>query len=158
MAGKSTYTHDMADAICEQLMEGRSLHSICKQKDYPSIGTVMKWLRENPAFSQQYAHAREAQAEVMGDKVVSIAMEPEKNADPQMLRVQIDAIKWAAGKMRPLKYGEPNLLKKKVDAEFEREMINITPEKDDEEIRLLDKKQLARAVWAALYNPDKEKA
>lgn len=156
MAGKSTFTHDKADTICEQLMEGRSLHSICKQEGMPSIGTVMKWLRENPAFSTQYAHAREAQAEVMGDKMVQLALEPEKNADPQMLRVQIDAIKWAAGRMRPAKYGEANLIRKRADLEFEREMVNITPEaSEDENLPQLDRKQLARVIWHIVNSKQK---
>ena len=144
------------DTICEQLTEGRSLHSICKDEDMPSIGTVMKWVRENTAFSQQYAHAREAQAEIMSDKMVQLALEPEKDADPQQLRMQMDAIKWAAGKMRPSKYGEANLLKRRADQDYDREMINITPTTDEGEVELLDKKELARVIWHTLFAPEEE--
>lgn len=149
---------EVQEKICQLLTEGHSLHAIVKMDGMPTKTTVLRWLKENPAFCVQYAHAREGQSELMADKMVEIALDPPKNADPQLLRVQMDAIKWAAGKMRPLKYGEPNLLKKMVDHEFERKMIDITPDKGEEEVQLLDKKQLARAVWAALYNPDKEKA
>jgi hypothetical protein len=57
------------------------------------------------------AHTSSPQAELMGDRMIEIALDPPKNADPNMLRVQMDAIKWAAGKMRPAKYGAANSVK-----------------------------------------------
>jgi hypothetical protein len=155
MAGKSTYSQDKADAICEMLMEGRSLREIVDMKDMPAMSTVLKWLRENSSFSSQYAHAREAQAELMGDKMVELALHPPKGQDPQMLRVQMDAIKWAAGKIKPAKYGEANLLRKRADLEFEREMIDITPQ-EAEERPPMDRKQFARVMWYLLNAPAEE--
>ena len=157
MAGKSTFSHDKADAVCEKLMEGRSLHSICKDKSLPSVGTVMKWLRENPSFSQQYAHAREAQAELMGDKMVEFALEMPENADWQRVKMQMDAIKWAAGKLKPVKYGEANILKRRTDRQIDEELVNITPEEEVNPIPR-DKKQLARVIWYMLNSPDEAAA
>ncbi len=55
MAGKTTYNEEVADFICEQLMEGLSLGEIMKlenkPKDMPSSRmTIYNWLDQNPAF------------------------------------------------------------------------------------------------------------
>ena len=157
MAGRpSKYTEDLTEEICLLLMLGMSLRNICLKKEMPCIATVMKWLRLNPEFAAQYAHAREAQAELMGDRMVELALNPPKNADPNMLRVQMDAIKWAAGKMRPAKYGADQLLRRRADDDYEREMLNITPDEDPADVHRLDKKQLARVIWHTLLD-DEEK-
>lgn len=146
----------MGNRICRKLASGVSLETICKPRLMPNIWTVYRWLNRHPEFSKDYARARELQAETMADRMVQIAMEDQGSKDPQMLRVKIDAIKWAAGKMRPTKYGEANLLKKRTDLEFEREMIDITPKPTDDE-HLLNKKQLARVIWHTLFSPEEDK-
>ena len=157
MAGRpSKYTEDLTEEICLLLTLGMSLRNICLKKEMPCIATVMKWLRLNPEFAAQYAHAREAQAELMGDRMVELALNPPKNADPNMLRVQMDAIKWAAGKMRPAKYGADQLLRRRADDDYDREMLNITPDEDPADVHRLDKKQLARVIWHTLLD-DEEK-
>ena len=157
MAGRpSKYTEDLTEEICLLLMLGMSLRNICLKKEMPCIATVMKWLRLNPEFAAQYAHAREAQAELMGDRMVEIALNPPKDADPNMLRAQMDAIKWAAGKMRPAKYGADQLLRRRADDDYDREMLNITPDEDPADVHRLDKKQLARVIWHTLLD-DEEK-
>lgn len=103
MAGTSTYNQETADAICERLMEGESLRSICLGDDMPSLSTVMKWRVDNEAFSEQYAHARETQADVLADQVVHIA---DTATDPHLARLQMDARKWYAGKMKSKLYGD----------------------------------------------------
>lgn len=158
MAKSSSYTDDKADAICEMVILGKPLQEICRAEGMPSEPTVYRWLEQFPAFRERYVRARELQAETMADMVVDVAMNAPASEDPSRIRAKMEALKWRAGRLKPAKYGEPNLIRRRADSEFEREMINITPDKDDEEVRLLDKKQLARAVWAALYNPDKEKA
>jgi hypothetical protein len=145
--------HDAVQAkICQQLMTGSSLREICRQKDMPGLETVMGWLRVNPVFSVQYAQAREAQAEMMADRMIEIALNPPKNVDPAVLRAQMEAIKWAAGKMKPAKYGADQLLRRRADDDYEREIINITPEPDGGDVPRLDKKQLARVIWHTLMN------
>ena len=56
-----------------------------------------------PEFSEQYARAREVQADVLADEVIEIA---DTEPDPNRARVMIDARKWLAGKLRPKKYGD----------------------------------------------------
>jgi hypothetical protein len=110
MGRPSGFSQEVADAICEALIEGKSLRSICLAEDMPSKATVCRWLAGNEAFRDQYTHAREFQADTLFDESLDIA--DERNNDltqpdlVQRARLRIDTRKWMAGKLRPQKYGE----------------------------------------------------
>jgi hypothetical protein len=125
MTGRpSTFTVEIADAICERLADGESLRSICETEGMPNKATVFRWLGANEAFRDQYARAREAQADTLVDDILEIADDgrndwmERKNSDGEAIGWQengeairrsvlrIDARKWLAGKMRPKKYGD----------------------------------------------------
>lgn len=97
------FSQDLFDTICERIAEGESLNAICTSDDMPNIATVFRWLGNDTELSDKYARAREAQSDKFVDEIVAIADEAE---DPQLARLQIDARKWVAGKMRPKKYGD----------------------------------------------------
>ena len=104
MTGRpSTYSQEVVGAICERIALGESLRAICRDDAMPAMSTVFKWLTEQPTFSEQYARAREEQAESMADEIVSIADNAE---DAAKARLQIDARKWVASKLKPKKYGD----------------------------------------------------
>jgi hypothetical protein len=118
----SSFTQKAADQICERLGIGESLRSICRDNAMPSISTVCKWLRDFPEFSQQYARAREVQADTLVDEILDIAddgsndwMERREGENTgwkengEALRrsqLRIDARRRLAGKMRPKKHGD----------------------------------------------------
>ena len=116
-------TPELLQTICEQLSEGLSLRAICAKEEMPSVGTVCRWLSEDRAFAEQYARAREAQADAIFDEILDIADDSSNdwidtkdgerfNAEAAARsRIRIDARKWMAGKLRPKVYGE------KVDVE-----------------------------------------
>ena len=124
MAGKTTFTQDKADAICERIADGQSLRTICADEGMPSTSTVCKWLAEQPSFSEQYARARELQADALFDEILEIADDgsndwmERKNADDQSIgwrengealrrsQLRVDARKWMAGKLQAKKYGD----------------------------------------------------
>src|ERR1017187_584660 len=121
MGRPSDFTNEIVDAICERIADGESLRSICLSDDMPSKATVFRWLANDTAFQDLYARARETQADVLFDEVLDIADTPVigittkttvlgiEVTEADMLnhrRLQIDARKWMAGKMRPRKYGE----------------------------------------------------
>lgn len=124
MTGITTFTEEIGDAICERIALGESVRSICDDETMPSMSTVFKWLRDNKAFSQQYARAREVQADALFDDIIDIADDgrndwmEKRNADGENIgwqengealrrsQLRIDARKWMAGKLRPKKYGE----------------------------------------------------
>lgn len=121
MTKQVRFSESVADAICEQLIEGRSLRSICAQDGMPSASTVCRWLAESEPFREQYAHAREAQADTLADEVLHIADTQEvgeKRVQKQSgvevttgdmvehRRLRVDARKWYAAKLCPRKYSE----------------------------------------------------
>lgn len=113
------YTEAMADEICERIMQGESLRKVVK-----AIGldesVVYDWLKRHPSFTKQYACAREVQADVLAEEIVSIADELEIEARyqgedikldisataVQRNRLRVDACKWYASKLAPKKYGD----------------------------------------------------
>ncbi|PSD33806.1 terminase small subunit protein [Stenotrophomonas maltophilia] len=113
----------MADAICELLVDGKSLRTICSTAKMPSRSTVIRWLAENEAFRNQYARARELQADTLAEEILDIAdkavlgerlkkdgkgkvLERQTGDMVERSKLMIDARKWYAGKLQPKKYGE----------------------------------------------------
>jgi len=89
--------------ICDQLVIGRSLRAICRDAAMPNRSVVMEWIREDERFADQYARARELQADYLADEIIEIA---DTATDANLARVQIDARKWTAGKLKPKVYGD----------------------------------------------------
>lgn len=123
MARPSSYSVKVADTICERLAEGKSLNSTCASDDMPHKATVFRWLSSHDEFRDQYARAREAQADVLFDEILDIANTPIEGTKTKLdkdgkvveiskghmiehRRLQIDARKWMAGKLRPKVYGD----------------------------------------------------
>lgn len=97
------YSQELADEICDRIANGESLRSIVGDENMPASSSIFKWLGEHKSFAEQYARARETQADVIADEVLLIA---DTEIDSQKARVRIDARKWYAGKLQPKKYGE----------------------------------------------------
>ena len=126
MGRPSDYSAGLADAICERLIEGESLRSICRSEDMPNASTVCRWLAAHVEFREQYAHAREAQADTLFDETLHIADNQERgevrtkklNGDIEVReadmidhrRLKIETRKWVAGKLSPKKYGDKSAL------------------------------------------------
>lgn len=124
MPRASDYSAEVADTICEGLIDGQSLRSICLADDMPSAATVCRWLADNASFREQYASAREAQADTLADEILDIADDgtndwmERKTADGEVVRLEyngdavqrsrlrVDARKWYASKLAPKKYGD----------------------------------------------------
>ena len=85
----------------------------------PSKSTMFKWLAEQPGFSDQYARAREVQADCLFDDILEIADDGRNDSymddggrvrtDHDVIarsKLRVDARKWMAAKLRPRVYGE----------------------------------------------------
>lgn len=101
----SLYSENLVDTICRRIANGESLRSICSEETFPDRNTVIRWLWEKPDFATKYAHAREAQADFMDDKILETAdsCTPETAAAD---RVKIAAYQWRASKLKPKVYGD----------------------------------------------------
>lgn len=119
MGRPSIFTQEIADAICERIAEGESLRKICLSEDMPCKASVFKWLGEDKTFSDQYARAREAQADTLADEILDIADDGandtyvdengNKRTDQDVIarsRLRFEARKWIASKLKPKVYGD----------------------------------------------------
>jgi hypothetical protein len=120
----SEFSQETADAICERIADGESLRSICLNRDMPNKATVFRWLAKHADFCDQYARARQVQADALFDEILDIADNGgndwmERKGDDgvslgwrengEALRrsaLRVDARKWMAGKLQPKKYGD----------------------------------------------------
>ncbi len=71
----SLYTEALAADICRRLAEGETLRSVCRDKAMPDKATVLRWLGDKTKvdFRDQYAHARDMQADALFDEALEIA-------------------------------------------------------------------------------------
>ena len=105
MKRPGSYTPEIAAKICEQLAEGRSLRNICRDVGIPARETVNQWiLNDLDGFADRYARARNEGLDTLAEECLEIAADRER--DPNCRRVEIDARKWFASKLRPDKYGD----------------------------------------------------
>jgi hypothetical protein len=115
----TTFTKELADILCERIADGESLRAICREESMPNKATVFRWLALDKSFSDQYAKARETQADSLFDEILTIADDSRSDTylddhgnmktDQEVIgraRLRVDARKWMAGKLRPKVYGE----------------------------------------------------
>jgi hypothetical protein len=119
MARPSDYSAEITATICERLGLGESLRQICEGADMPGKSTVMRWLHDHAEFRDQYARAREAQAEHWAEEIIQIsddgANDTYKDDDGHertnndviaRSRLRVDTRKWLMARMAPKKYGD----------------------------------------------------
>lgn len=129
MARPSKYSDKLATEICVRLAEGESLRQICAGDKMPSKSTVLRWLfdGEHKEFQDQYARAREIQAENWADEILEIAddgtndwmkREGRDGSEYEVVnqevigrsRLRVDSRKWLMAKLMPKKYGDKSSL------------------------------------------------
>lgn len=84
----------------------------------PAVSTICRWLLEEDKkdFWEQYAHARNVQAELMFDEIIEISDASDKivksgaakksGAFAQNQRLKVDSRKWYLSKIVPKKYAD----------------------------------------------------
>jgi len=100
--------------LCEQISEGKSLSTAIKADGMPSYQLVMLMLRNNPEFRTMYEKAVESRADRLAEEIIELADEempaglegPMASAWVQQKRMQVDARKWVASKLKPKTYGD----------------------------------------------------
>ncbi len=91
-------------SIFERMANGKSLRSICAE-DGLAESTIRNQITADADLAAHYARARDAQADHYAEKIVDVGSAA-TNESYQKDRLHIDALKWAASKMAPKKYGE----------------------------------------------------
>lgn len=89
----------------------------------PDLRTVMRWLADKEDFRHQYAQAKEDQADTLAEDILHIADTPLQGETRKLgpngnvvetrqaemtehRKLQIDARKWIAARLKPKKYGD----------------------------------------------------
>jgi hypothetical protein len=119
----SDYSPEIAREICKRLGNGESLRQICAEAEMPSKTSVMRWLEANKEFRDQYARARELQAEHWAEEIIEIADDSRNDfvekegrdgstyeaVDGEHInrsRLRVDTRKWLMARLAPKKYGD----------------------------------------------------
>lgn len=91
--------------ICREISSSdSSLDKICDAKKYlPVASTVISWVAEGGRWSEQYAYAKQAQADYLAHQVIDIA---DTDTDAKKAKNRIEARIWYASKLNPKKYGD----------------------------------------------------
>lgn len=100
--------------MTEQMSLGKSLSTALKAEGMPSYHSVMMMLRNNPQFRDMYEKAIENRADRLAEEILELADEPMPeglegpmaSAWVQQKRMQVDARKWIASKLKPKMYGD----------------------------------------------------
>jgi hypothetical protein len=157
MGRPTDYSQPLADSICERIADGESLRAVCSSDGMPHRSTVFRWLAAHEDFRDQYARAREDQADTLADEIVSIADEvcttvradkhagvkaDDEDGDAEVVfdsaavarnRLRVDARKWVASKLKPKKYGDRTTLAGDPDAPLQTfgriEIVAVEPGK-----------------------------
>ncbi len=94
--------------ICGHVAEGQSLRQACNAEGIER-SKVNRWLLDDVRYgagdlSNQYAQAREMQADSHAGDILEIA--DNQDLDPNSRRIMVDARKWTASKLKPRVYGD----------------------------------------------------
>lgn len=119
------FNGEFADILCGVISQSeKSLSTVLKvlakeDSTVPSLTTIMGWLRTNQEFAQQYARAKEEQADYLAEQMLEIAddssldvaftEEGKPYVDREHInrsRLRVDTRKWIASKLKPKKYGD----------------------------------------------------
>lgn len=114
----------------------------------PDKATLFRWLREHADFRDQYARAKEDQAEVLGEEILDIADDGRNDwmdrefgkgnvvrvVDPEAVqrsKLRVEARKWLMSKMKPKVYGDSTTIKGDKDNPLEvAASYIVVPKKD----------------------------
>jgi hypothetical protein len=117
----SGYDVEIAETICNRLVNRESLRAICADPAMPARATIFRWLARNEKFRRSYAFARECLVEGLMDEILEIVDDTsgdyveKTGADGKGTRVvdrehieecrrRIKARRWMLAHLMPKKY------------------------------------------------------
>ena len=113
------YSPELADRVCELMIEGVSLRAICEMSGMPARRSIFYWLQNNGEFRERYEIARLMQVEYWAHEIIEIADDTsgdfvinergERTVDHENInraRLRVDARKWLMSKLHPQRYGD----------------------------------------------------
>lgn len=101
----SKYSQELADEICNRMIEGESLLKICRDDHLPTRMTIYNWYDAHPEFYARCRRAREGLADFLVDEIEELASKTTEE-NYQSMKIKISTKQWRAMKMAPRIYGE----------------------------------------------------
>lgn len=128
MSRPSSYSDELAERICDRLSDGESLRQICLDDAMPARSTVIRWMEADVAFATKCARAREAQADLMDDRILEVTNKTEAgDLASDVARVVLSGLQWRASKLQPKKYGDSQTLRHAdADGNKIQAVVNVT--------------------------------
>ena len=85
---KRNVTDKQFKYICEQLIAGKSLATICKADDLPSSRTILRYVQDDEEAYKTYRKARSVQAELLRDEIIEL-VERALPTDPKLAMAEV---------------------------------------------------------------------
>lgn len=119
------YNEEIASIICDLVsVSTKGLERICAENpELPAEVTIHRWRLRHPKFGQDYAKAKQNQAELLAQEIIEIADESsgdikyDKDGNESLngeyvarSRLRVDARKWVASKLLPKVYGDKQVV------------------------------------------------
>lgn len=128
-------TADVLEFVCQKIEEGQSVREIFACNDLPARSAFYRFVDADKQAQDRYARAMELRQLLLFDQIIDIADTPQLGEKRKVLvsgsqstdegqlvevtegdmiehrKLQIEARKWALGKMNPEKYGNRTDLK-----------------------------------------------
>jgi len=114
------YNLELGKKVCRLIATSTmGLHKLCRlNPDLPSHTVIYEWRLDHPEFADQYAHAKQIQADLLAEEILEISDDssfdiidtpdgPKFNSEYcARSRLRVDSRKWLACKLMPKVYGD----------------------------------------------------
>jgi molybdenum-dependent DNA-binding transcriptional regulator ModE len=108
------YTADIWPGILDKISSGASLSGALREPGMPSYVHAWRMLQADDKLKEAYQKAVEQRADRLAEEIVELADSelpaglegPAASAWVQQKRLQVDARKWVASKLKPRTYGD----------------------------------------------------
>ena len=127
---KLPLTTEMSSDIVTQLMNGKPLTSIARQKDMPSLSKIYNWIQTDKDFANKILTARRIGAQTYLDKMVE-ELENCSHKDAYIVNLKLQHYRWLASKLIGI-YGDKQEIRTDTKVEItwnipEQKTVNVTP-------------------------------
>jgi len=128
---KLPLTTEMSSDIVTQLMNGKPLTSIARQKDMPSLSKIYNWIQTDKDFANKILTARRIGAQTYLDQMVE-TLENCSHKDAYIINLKLQHYRWLASKLIGI-YGDKQEIHTDTKVEItwnipEQKTVNVTPE------------------------------
>lgn len=99
-------SEELEEKFLALVSSGKSISDAAKEIGVDRV-TIYRWQDEDRNFATRCARAREAQADVMDDRIMEVVNKVEREElKPDAARVILSGLQWRASKLAPKKYGD----------------------------------------------------